>query len=345
MSKISIRYLRVGIDPGSLYTRAHVEGRETKISEPSVAAADHMTGDIIAVGTEAAILLRSKAGQLDLIRPFVAGEVRHYEAARLLLQTILEKVQRQNVTRPEVCLAVPHSLAPMQKRAWLDVAYHAGARRAILVDRAAAAALGCGLDLEKPQATMAVDIGVGISASVMAAGGYLASVYDSAGGGGIARAICGYLADVHGVFADGHAVRTLQRDVAVAVPSVDNRVATIEGRLRVDGTEHIYTVHSRDLYPTMVPAVAHIARVLKRVLRSCPAQAHADIAMQGVFLTGGGALLAGLDLYLPESLGVPVIRMEEPFGRVAEGAVQALVRQKEWPYLLAGSADPYGRNG
>lgn len=345
MSKISIRYLRVGVDPGSLYTRVCVEGREIKISEPSVAAADYATGEIVAVGTEAAILLRSKAGQLEEIRPFVGGEVRHYDAARWLLQSLLEKVQRQSVTRPEVCLAVPRSLTSVQKRVWTDVASHAGARSTVLVDRAAAAALGCGIDLEKPQAVLAADIGLGMTASVMAGGGYLVSAYDMQGGGGVAEAIRRFLSDTYGVFADAHAVRTLQREVAVAVASVDNRSVTMEGRLREDGTERIYTVHSTELYPVILPAVQHIATVLQRVLRACPPQAHADIVERGIVLTGGGALLAGLDLYLPSQLGVATVGMQEPFGRVAEGAVIALAKRKVWPYLLEGAEDPYGRNG
>lgn len=344
MSKISIRTLRVGVDPGSLYTRVYVDGQGTELSEPSVAAADYVTGEVLAVGREAAILLRSKASQLYECRPFVAGEVRHYEAARLLLQSLLEKVQQQAVTRPDVCLAVPRSLTSVQKRAWTDVAYHAGARDTVLVDRAAAAALGAGADLARPQAVLAADIGLGMTVAVTAGGGYLATAYDAAGGGGVAAAIRRYLIEEQGLFADEETVRTLQREAAVAVQSVDNRTVALEGRSRADGTEQFYRVHSSDLYPVVQPAVEHIGAVIAGVLQACPPQAHADIAARGIILTGGGALLAGIDLYLRRRLGIPVVRTEEPFGRVAVGAAQALARRKEWPYLLEGATDPYGRN-
>lgn len=344
MKKFSIQSLRVGIDPGTFYTRVYEDGRELELSEPSVAALDYVTGDILAVGTEAAILLRSKAGQLRECRPFEAGEVRHYEAARLLLQTLLEKVQQRAVMRPEVCLAVPRSISSVQKRAWADVAQAAGAKDTVLVDRAAAAALGSQIDIARPQAVLAADIGAGIAVSVMASGGYISSAYSPAGGEAVAKAIEKYVRDTYGVFGDSHAVATLQRDAAVAVQSVGERSVTLEGRLYSNGTAAVYTVTSRLLYPVLQPALRGMASLVEKVLRQCPPQAQSDIWRGGFQLTGGGSLLAGLDLFLTSQLGIPVLRADEPFGRVAVGAALALQRRKEWPYLLEAAADPYGRS-
>ncbi len=345
MSKLAWKNLRLGIDPGTLYTRIYGEGQSIQLSEPSVAATDYRTGEVVAVGTEAAILLRSRGGDLRETRPFVNGEIHDYEAARTLLQVMLDKVQKNKVAKPEVCLAVPRMVTAVQKRTWLDALRYAGARECVLIDRAAAAWLAEGESVTGPKAHAAADLGVGMTLAVMASGGYLASGYEPLAGGNLTMALTEFLEEKYQVMIDMPTIRDIQRDVAVAVADAGERSRVCVARSRRDGTEVTFTVTSGEIYPVVCRVAERIAKAWQSLLRKIGPQAQADIEEEGIFITGGTSLLAGLDLYLHAQLGLVVNHAQDPFDTVARGAVMALAKRKDCVYLLEGAADPYGRNG
>ena len=181
MKRISMRSLLVGIDPGSLYTRVVVADAQQEISEPSLAAVTTQ-GEVVAVGTEAAIRLRAEPRGLVAVRPFVGGVVAQQAAAQLLLQTILDKVQRGAVTRPTVCLAVPSLPSQVAVRAWLQTTRKAGVLETLLVDRGAATAIGTGWDPSRAEAVVAADCGAGADAASEL--GEFAAAGDAQGDGG-----------------------------------------------------------------------------------------------------------------------------------------------------------------
>lgn len=334
MSKLGIQSLRVGIDPGALYIRAHLESK-TEVSEPSIAALDYRSGDVVAVGRAAATRLRQRGAYLRECRPFVGGEVVHYEAARLLLRQVLDTVQKRAVWRPDVCIAVPRGIAPLALRTWTDVAAQAGARSAILVDRGAAAALGSDADLAAPTATAAIDLGVGMAAAVTAGGGYLATTSAAVGMGALKARLGAYLTATYDLFYDDELLRVALHDAASAAPAESERAVLLRGRCQADGTERLVTLTAAEILPQVQAYLDRLAMYLRHWLARVSPQGQADIYRNGVILTGGGSRLDGIATALAERLGVEVRLTPEPFGTVAKGALKALQRSGDWPYLLA----------
>ncbi len=336
MSKLGIQSLRVGIDPGALYIRAHLESK-AEVSEPSVAALDYRSGEVLAVGRAAAKLLRTRGAYLRECRPFVDGKVAHYEAAQLLIRRVLDTVQKRAVWRPDVCIAVPRGISSLALRTWKDVAEQAGARAAVLVDRGAAAALGGDADLATATATAAVDLGISMAAAVTAGGGYLATTSAPVGMGAMTARIGRYLAEKYDLFYDDEVLRFALHDAASAVVTENARAVLLRGRLQADGTERMVTMTAEELYPVVQEGLQALAVYLTHWLRQVPPQAQEDIVHNGIILTGGGSLLHGIDTWLTGVLGVTVRATPEPFATVAKGALRALERRDDWPYLLAGT--------
>lgn len=334
MSQLGIQSLRVGIDPGALYIRAYLESKQ-EVSEPAVAALDYRSGEVVAVGRAAATRLRQRGAYLRECRPFVAGEVVHYEAARLLLRQVLDTVQKRAVWRPDVCLAVPRDMAPLALRTWTDVAVQAGARSAILVDRGAATALGSDADLAAPTATAAVDLGVGMAAAVTAGGGYLATTTAAVGMGALKERLGEYLVATYDLFTDDELLRFALHGAASATAADTERAVLLRGRLQADGTQCMVTLTAQEILPLVTAYLDRLAVYLRHWLARVSPQAQADIYRNGVILTGGGSLLDGIEGYLTAQLGVAVQASPNPFGTVAKGALKALQRSGDWPYLLA----------
>lgn len=341
MKRISMRSLLVGIDPGSLYTRVVVADAQQEISEPSLAAVTTQ-GEVVAVGTEAAIRLRAEPRGLVAVRPFAGGVVAQQAAAQLLLQSILDKVQRGAVTRPTVCLAVPSLASQVAARAWLQTTRKAGVLETLLVDRGAATAIGTGWDPLRAEAVVAADCGAGFTLTALSGGGYLANDYLPAGGRALSAALRAYLRETYGVMVEPATIQTLVREVAVCVPSVGETQQECTGRLLADGTLTEFTVTSTELLPLVREVTNVWLQRFRRLVRGLSAQAQADLLENGVRLTGGSALLKGFDLALAETIGIPVQVAKEPFGTVARGSMLALNRRAEWPYLLVGGN--VGRN-
>ena len=336
MSKLGIQSLRVGIDPGALYIRAHLESK-VQVSEPSLAALDYISGEVVAVGRAARAMLRTRPSYLRECRPFALGEVVHYEAARLLLQQVLDTVQKRAMLRPDVCLAVPREISPVALRTWKDVVEQAGARSVILIDRGAAVALGTDADLAAPTATAAMDIGIGMAAAVTAGGGYLATIAGDVGMGALTTRLGAYLSERYDLFYDDSLLKAVLQDAASAGSADDNRAVLLSGRRQADGTEYVVTVTAEELQPTVEDYLALLRVRTAHWLRRVPPQAQADIYRNGIVLAGGGSLLHGLAPWLTTALGVAVRTAPDPFGAVAKGALAALQRRDDWPYLLAGT--------
>lgn len=341
MAKISLHTLEVGIDPGSLYTRLQVDAQQ--LSEPSLAAADFITGNIVAVGTEASILLKGAAERLRAVRPFVDGRVAEPEAARLLMERLLGKVQRGRVTRPAVCLAVPRELSAVEKRAWLDTTRHAGASSTILLDRGAAAVIGAGLEPFRPQAMLGVDLGVGMTAALLSCGGYVRTLYAADGGRAVTRSLQAYLREQTWLDVAPAVLNALQRDVLSTFGGED-RSLPVTGRNLADGTLAELQIRAAQLQPLAQAQAERIARRLVRLLRKAPAEIPADLWREGIILSGGGSLLHGLAESLQELLGIRVKRVQEPFGTVALGAARALQKKREYRYLFEGTDEEQGRS-
>lgn len=341
MAKISLRTLEVGIDPGSLYTRLQIGGQQ--LSEPSLAAADFVTGDIVAVGTEASILLKGSTERLRGVRPFADGRVAEPEAARLLMERLLGKVQRGRVTRPAVCLAVPRALSPLEKQAWLDTTRHAGASSTILLDRGAAAVIGAGWEASRPQGMLGVDLGVGMTAALLSCGGYVRTLYEVDGGRAVTRALREYLERQAGLVVTPAVLQAVQREVVSTVGG-EERALVVAGRRSADGTAAEAQLHAGLLQPLVRAQAERLAQSLARLFRGVPAEIPADLWREGIVLSGGGSLLHGLPETLQELLGIRVKRVSEPFGTVALGAARALQKKREYRYLFEGTDEEQGRN-
>lgn len=320
---------KLGIDLGTAHLRIAIPGRNggIAVSEPSVVALSQRENAVIAAGTDAANLLGRTPESITIAHPMREGVVDDYLIVEALLRYYMSQVTgRFSLIRPEVMIATPVGVTNVEQRAVRDAAEQAGARRpAHLIANPLAAAIGAGVPMGDARGALVVDLGAGRSeAAVLSMYGVV--VWESARAGGevITEAISEHMKRRHNLLVGERTADELKRQIGSAVPLEDSIRTQVRGRDQVSGMPRSVAVTSNELSPSIQSVLATVVEVIRSTLERTPPELTADIIDRGMMLTGGGALLRGLDTYLLEQTSIPVTIAEQPEDAVALGAAQAL---------------------
>lgn len=318
----------IGIDLGTASVLVYVKGRGIVLNEPSVVAIDKETGRIFAVGEEARRMLGRTPGNIVAVRPLREGVIADYDTTEKMLRYFISKACGKSwFFKPRVMICIPSGVTEVEERAVRQAALQAGARQAYLIEEPLAAALGAGLDIAQASGNMVIDIGGGTTdIAVLSLGGIVCSKSLRVGGDKFDEAIVRFTRREHNLMIGERTAEELKINVGTAYPQglKENKVMEVRGRDLVSGLPKTITVSSRESYEALAEPVDAVVSAVKEVLEKTPPELSADIIDKGIVMTGGGALLSGLDVLIAKETGLPVNIAEDPVSCVANGTGKAL---------------------
>ncbi|MFE9250346.1 rod shape-determining protein [Streptomyces sp. NPDC007088] len=316
----------IGIDLGTANTLLYVRGQGIVLNEPSVVAVRQgRKGPSLAVGTEAKATLGRSPGSITSIRPLQDGVISDFEAAEDMIRYFIRKVAPRRSTRIRLVVCVPSGVTPVERRAIVQAARQAGARTVHVIEEPMAAAIGAGLPVSEPRGSMVVDIGGGTTeVAVLSLGGVVTARSLRVGGHRLDVAVTDHVRKEHGLLIGE---RTAE-DVKIAIgsawpvpedPELEKRTYVVRGRQKVAGLPQMLELTAPDVRRALDEPVEAMIRALRETLEECPPELAGDLMEYGIVLTGGGALLPGLDLRMASATGIPVFVAENPLDSVALG--------------------------
>lgn len=316
----------MAVDLGTANTLVFVRGKGIVLNEPSVVAIDKSTGTVLAVGLEAKRMIGRTPGNIVAIRPLRDGVIADFDVTERMLRYFIQQVhKRRFLARPRVIVGVPSGITGVEQRAVEEAAEQAGARSAHLIEEPMAAAIGSDLPINEPSGNMVVDIGGGTTeVAVISLGGIVASESIRIGGDELDEAIIAYMKREHNLMLGERTSEELKIEIGSAYPLNQEEQAEVRGRDLVTGLPKTLVISSQEVRVAIEEPVAQIIDAVKVTLDKTPPELSSDIMDRGIVLTGGGALLRGLDERLRQETGMPVHIAEQPLNCVAVGAGRCL---------------------
>ncbi|MDD3591851.1 MAG: rod shape-determining protein [Sulfurovum sp.] len=319
----------LAIDLGTANTLVLVKGQGIAINEPSVVAIQydkHGQERILAVGQEAKEMVGKTPGNIKAIRPMKDGVIADFEVTEMMIRYFIEKAhKRKGFLSPRIIICVPYGLTQVERRAVKDSALSAGARYVYLIEEPMAAAIGAGLPVKDPNGNLIVDIGGGTTEiGVTSLGGLVLSKSIRIAGDNLDQAIADYIKKNFNLLIGERVAEDLKIKIGTAVPLDEELTTLVRGRDQVNGSLVAIDITSEHIRTAIKPSLEEIADALKSVLEETPPELAGDIVENGIVLTGGGALIRGLDKYLSDLVKLPVFIAEEPLLAVAKGTGKAL---------------------
>jgi rod shape-determining protein MreB len=315
----------LGIDLGTLFIRVS-EGNEIILQEPTVAAIVIDEQKMVAWGQEAQDMLGKVPESLEVTRPLVNGVIADYEVTEFMLAALLKRVGGPlRIFRPQIMVTVPYGVTSVESRAVHEAALQAGSREAYLVQQPLAAALGVDLPIGTPSGNMLICMGGGATqAAVMAMYGIVAAETLRAGGIALDESIIYYVRKKYGLIIGQLTAEQVKVRIGAAVPQDEEQTMEIQGQDQVSGLPRPATLTTGEVVEALRNPLNDIIETARRVLEKTPPELVSDIIDRGVALTGGGALLRGIDKLMTKELGVPAYLVDNPTTCTAEGAERAL---------------------
>lgn len=320
--------MHMGIDLGTASVLVYVKGRGIVLSEPSVVAIDRSTDKILAVGEQARQMLGKTPSNIVAIRPLRDGVIADYEVTEAMLRYFINRVYGRNwrIFRPHVMICVPAEVTSVEKRAIIEAALSAGAKRANLIEEPMAAAIGAGLNVEEPGGNMVVDIGGGTTdVAVISLGGIVESVSIRVAGNKMDEAIVRYIRKNYNLMIGERTAEEIKIRIGSAYPLKEFLKMEIRGRDLLNGLPKTLTITSDEIRESIEEPMGAIVEAVRGVLERTPPELSADIIDRGILLTGGGALLRGIDKLITKATGMPVHVAEDPISCVAIGTGKAVM--------------------
>jgi rod shape-determining protein MreB and related proteins len=311
----------LAVDLGTATTLVYVRGRGIMLTEPSVVAIDTTSNAVVAVGSEAKQMIGRTPGHIRAVRPLQDGVIADYDVTAEMLRYFVRKVLRRRVfTGPRVVVCVPSGITGVERRAVSESAYAAGARRVHIIDEPMAAAIGAGLPVSQPAGCMIVDIGGGTTeVAVIALGGIVAAVSVRVAGNALDRAVVDHVRRHFGLLIGERTAEELKISVGCAFPIAQPLRAEIRGRDLATGLPRDVTIAGDELRRALDAPLTKIIEAVRSTLDRCPPELAGDLVTRGIVMTGGGALLRGLDARLHHEIGVPVLVADRPLQSVVLG--------------------------
>jgi rod shape-determining protein MreB len=322
----------VGIDLGTANTLVYLKGKGIILNQPSVIAVDTFAKRILAVGSEAKKMIGKTPKHIKVVRPLEEGVISNFEMTIEMLRVFLGKAidKSSRFSRLRVVIGVPSGVTDVEKRSVEEVVRSMGAKDVYILDEPMAAAIGCGLPIDSPTGCMIADIGGGTTdIAIIALEGIVTSTSLRHAGDKLNDAIIAYIRKNFELFIGEAMAEELKIELGCAWLEADEvkngfREWKVSGRDIVTGLPRTYTITSKDIYEAMEEAIGVIIDGIKQTLENAPPAIAADIASDGIVLTGGGALIRGLDKLISEQTGLPVAVAENALEAVAEGTGTSL---------------------
>ena len=323
----------IGIDLGTATIIVYVKGRGVLYQEPSIAAYDRDTNKILAFGTEAEQIIGRTPGNIVGIRPLKNGVISDFVVTERMLRHFIRKSMGfRNILKPRICICVPSGVTDIEKRAVEEASYRAGARDAVIVREPVVAAMGAGVDIMKPCGTLVVNIGGGVTEiAVVSLGGIVVSQTLKVAGESFNEAIRNYVSTKYDLFIG----EQMAQEIKISLCSVSNEMAgdsklqkiEVRGRKNDSGVPASVTLTAEQAAEAVAPPIRQIVDAVHGVIEKTPPDLAGDIAERGIVLTGGGAMIAGMENAVMRETGIRAILAENPQQAVAIGTggyIQAL---------------------
>ena len=312
----------IGIDLGTASILVYVKGKGVVLKEPSVVAYDRDTEQIMAIGEEARLMLGRTPGNIVAVRPLRQGVISDYKTTEKMLKYFIQKAVGKSFfgRRPRISVCVPSGVTDVEKRAVEDATYQAGARDVYIIEEPVAAAIGAGIDISRPCGNMIVDIGGGTSdIAVISLDGVVVSSSIKVAGDDFDDAIVRFMRKRHNLLIGERSAEEIKINIGTCYKRPENISMDIRGRNLVTGLPKTVTVSSDETEEALREVTSQIVDAVHSVLERTPPELAADSADRGIVLTGGGALLHGLEDLIEENTGITTMTAEEPLTAVAIG--------------------------
>ena len=317
----------IGIDLGTANTLVYMKGKGIIIREPSVVAVDTKTDKVKCVGQEAKDVIGRTPGSIVTVRPLKDGVIADFDVTTSMLTEFIHKaIGKGFFSRPRVVICIPSGVTAVERRAVRDAAEQAGAKRVSVIEEPMAAAIGAGLPVAEPQGSMVVDIGGGTSeVAVISLGGIVASKSVRVGGDEFDASIINFIKKKYNLLIGERTAENIKIEIGSACPLEDGELSMeIKGRNLLNGLPENITITSDQIRSALEDPLSQVLDAIRLTLERTPPELSADIIDQGITLTGGGALLRGLDKLIHDETGMPVKIAENPLDCVATGAGMVL---------------------
>ncbi len=321
--------LKIGLDIGTGYVTAAVEGKGVILCEPAVIALERETGRVIEVGKKAADMMGRCPDAIKLVRPLISGGVSELESTEKLLRAFIERICKNKIFKPTVVATMPAGITNLEKRNILGCVLRAGAGRATLIEEPLAAALGIGVMTDRPYGTMIVDVGAGTtSVAVVTMGSIAVAKSVGVGGNNFDKIIKTYLKANRGVAVGRLTARKLKHILGGAKMRDETIAAVAKGKDMSSGMPLFFEVTAQEINYAIRDSIDEICRAIVDVLEVTPPELVRDITDDGIFLCGGMSNLYGLDKYISEATGIKVKIPGNCTDAAARGCLRALNDEK-----------------
>ena len=316
----------IGVDLGTANVLVYVKGKGIVLREPSVVAIDKDSNRVLAIGEEARRMLGRTPGNIVAIRPLREGVIADYDTTESMLRHFIRKVAGKSLFfKPRIMVCIPSGVTTVEKRAVLEAAMQAGARKTYLIEEPLAAALGAGLDIAEPCGAMVVDIGGGTTdVAVLSLGGIVVSESLRIGGDRFDESLVSFVKKEYKIMIGERTAEEMKVQIGTAFPNSRNETMEVRGRDLLSGLPKTVRITSEETREALAEPVALIVQCVTSVLENTPPELASDIMDRGIVMTGGGSLLHGLDRLIQEETGIPTYLAEDPLSCVALGTGKAL---------------------
>ncbi|HWR38007.1 MAG TPA: rod shape-determining protein [Patescibacteria group bacterium] len=316
----------IGVDLGTANVLVYIKGKGIVLREPSVVAIDRDSNRILAIGEEARRMLGRTPGNIIAIRPLREGVIADYDTTESMLRHFIQKVSgRSLLFKPRIMVCIPSGVTTVEKRAVLEAAMQAGARKTYLIEEPLAAALGAGLVISEPCGSMVVDIGGGTTdVAVLSLGGIVVTESLRIGGDKFDEALVRHVRKEYNMMIGERTAEEIKVKIGTAFPSGRNETLEVRGRDMVSGLPKTIRMNSAETRDALAEPIALIVDCVKTVLERTPPELAADIVDRGIVMTGGGSLIHGLDTLINRETGIPTYLADDPLSCVALGTGKAL---------------------
>ena len=311
----------MAVDLGTANTLVYVRRRGIVLNEPSVVALSTNTGSIVAVGVQAKRMIGRTPGNIVAIRPLKDGVIADFDVTERMLRYFIQKVhRRRHLAKPRLVVAVPSGITGVEQSAVKEAGRQAGARRVYIIEEPMAAAIGAGLPVDEPTGNMVVDVGGGTTeVAVISLGGVVTSQSIRVGGDEMDQAIIAFAKKEYSLMVGERTAEEIKMAIGSACPSPDEPHTEIRGRDLVSGLPKTIVMGAGEVRHAIAGPVSTVVDIVKTTLDTCPAELAGDVMDRGIALTGGGALLRGLDERLREETGMPIQLADNPLESVVLG--------------------------
>lgn len=316
----------IGIDLGTANVLIYVKGQGIVINEPSVVAIETETKKVLAVGEEAHKMLGRTPGKIRSIRPLKDGVIADFELTEAMLNSFIKKIKAKGTfTRPRILICCPSNITKVERNAIREAAESAGAKKVFVEEEPKVAAVGAGLDISAPSASMVIDIGGGTTdIAVISLGGSVVNASLKVAGDKFDESIVKYIKKKHNLAIGERTAEDLKLNIGCVYPKIQDAEMDIRGRDLSTGLPKTITVHSSEMLEALIEPAMMIVDAVHGVLEKTPPELAADISDKGIYMTGGGCLIDGLDKLLQEKTGINVMIAQDSVSCVALGTGKAL---------------------